>query len=61
MNAVKVAQLVIQGARPKIPVNCQSDFKNLILSCWQTDPNQRPNFDQILFSLDILLSDVSDL
>jgi hypothetical protein len=39
---------VPNGERPDIPFDCNIFFKNLMIDCWQSEPNKRPPFLQIL-------------
>jgi hypothetical protein len=38
---------VIKGLRPAIPADLDPKWKDLIIECWQGDPNGRPDFEQI--------------
>ncbi|CAM6024249.1 unnamed protein product [Sphagnum balticum] len=39
--------LVLSGTRPELPAILSEGLRRLLESCWQTDPEQRPNFEQI--------------
>ena len=39
---------VPNGERPDIPTYCHPFFKELMIQCWQNDPNKRPQFLQVL-------------
>ena len=39
--------LVVGGRRPRIPP-CEKRFADLMLSCWQANPDERPSFQDIL-------------
>jgi serine/threonine protein kinase len=43
--------LVLSGTRPELPAILSEGLRRLLESCWQTDPEQRPNFEQITWSL----------
>lgn len=43
----------------KIPGNCPSSLKKLIESCWDGNPNNRPNFLQIIEKLDDCILEVA--
>jgi len=47
-SPVHAAQLVIQGARPKLPLDCPVHLEALIKRCWKADPAVRPSFDEII-------------
>jgi len=38
--------------RPKIPSTCPSDISSLIKACWDKEPKRRPNFGQLISTLE---------
>jgi hypothetical protein len=38
--------------RPVIPSNCSHSLSSLMVSCWQHEPKKRPNFIEIISSLE---------
>jgi len=46
--SVEVAQ---NGLRPTIPTDCPKPFAKLMQRCWDTDPQVRPSFKEILGEL----------
>lgn len=42
-----IALKVIEGKRPVIPASCPEEFKQLMISCWKSDPEDRPDFGDI--------------
>jgi serine/threonine protein kinase len=46
----EIEMLVIADMRPDIPseINIPKKIEDLIKFCWSHDPNERPNFDEIL-------------
>jgi len=42
---------VREGKRPQLPDNCPSLLSNLIQQCWNGNPDQRPNFQEICTEL----------
>ena len=55
---IKISKLVTKGARPAIPPNCPEFYQQLMASCWQTNPENRPTFDVILQQLkEIIIKD----
>eukprot|EP01098_Paradermamoeba_levis_P010501 TRINITY_DN4408_c0_g6_i1.p1 TRINITY_DN4408_c0_g6~~TRINITY_DN4408_c0_g6_i1.p1 ORF type:complete len:373 (+),score=99.67 TRINITY_DN4408_c0_g6_i1:1397-2515(+) len=42
------AGVATKGLRPKIPENCPTHLKTLMVKCWDELPDNRPSFDQIL-------------
>jgi len=47
-----VSSVAIQQKRPKIPGFVPADLRDLIKVCWSPEPNQRPNFGQIITFLE---------
>ncbi|CAG9314053.1 unnamed protein product [Blepharisma stoltei] len=45
-------QVVVEGYRPKIPANIPEVLCNLIMSCWNTDPEKRPPISLLARSLE---------
>jgi len=46
---------VCSGNRPKIPKNCGRRLEELIKSCWASQRNLRPHFEEIVLLLDKVL------
>ena len=44
----QIAVGVPTGERPDIPTNYHPFFEELMIECWQNEPNKRPQFLQIL-------------
>ncbi|CAK9272779.1 unnamed protein product [Sphagnum jensenii] len=42
---------VREGKRPQLPDNCPSQLSNLIQQCWNGNPDERPNFQEICTKL----------
>ncbi|KAH9548265.1 hypothetical protein CY35_11G079000 [Sphagnum magellanicum] len=40
-------QVIRQGERPPLPLDCPTPLANLITRCWDTDPCNRPGFLQV--------------
>lgn len=48
-NGVQVSVAVVsQGLRPQIPLGTPAAISNLIQECWNTTPDIRPGFTEIL-------------
>ena len=48
MDPVSVTRaVVIEKKRPKLPSNSPKGLKNMIIKCWQTNPDLRPSFQEI--------------
>ncbi|NXU59567.1 EPHAA protein, partial [Turnix velox] len=47
MSNQDVIKAVEDGFRLPAPLNCQPPLHQLMLDCWQKDPNQRPKFSHI--------------
>eukprot|EP01132_Coremiostelium_polycephalum_P002844 gene2844-3535_t len=43
--------------RPKLPDSIPDKLKQLITQCWNSNPNQRPNFNQIFKTLELIEND----
>ncbi|KAH9561470.1 hypothetical protein CY35_05G023500 [Sphagnum magellanicum] len=42
---------VLKGMRPQLPPDCPSHLSSLIQQCWDGDPDERPNFQEICTKL----------
>lgn len=51
-----VKNVVEEKVRPKIPETLSPQLAELIKSCWATNPQNRPDYTQILESLSKLTS-----
>eukprot|EP01099_Mayorella_cantabrigiensis_P003735 TRINITY_DN281_c0_g1_i4.p1 TRINITY_DN281_c0_g1~~TRINITY_DN281_c0_g1_i4.p1 ORF type:complete len:375 (-),score=70.00 TRINITY_DN281_c0_g1_i4:82-1206(-) len=51
-NPLTVLQLVENGDRPFIPAACPPSFKKLITECWSQSPDQRPDIDLVVKTLE---------
>jgi len=49
--AVNAAQ---RNLRPRIPSFCPEHYQQLIRTCWDNDPINRPDFSQILEQLNVI-------
>ena len=56
----EVARFVLEGNRDKIPKDCPAQFKTLIEQCWSQEPNQRPEFKEIVMRLEQMLEHEND-
>ncbi|XP_063173501.1 ephrin type-A receptor 8 [Candoia aspera] len=61
MTNQDVIQSVEEGYRLPAPMGCPVALHQLMLSCWQKDPNERPRFSQILSVLDKLIRNPQNL
>jgi len=53
MTPVQVAYAVVhKNARPKIPQHCPAPLRQLMQDCWASNPQKRPNFFQIVQTLE---------
>lgn len=43
--------------RPIIPADCPQSLRDLIVACWQENPDWRPDFSQIVAALNIIIVD----
>jgi len=59
MNAVQVSvQVMAKGLRPEIPPRCPAAYSHLIQECWDTDPNKRPSFTDVVKRLEQFTRDL---
>jgi len=54
-----IEEICDKKTRERIPPNCPPSVKLLIESCWQAEPNARPNFLQIIQQLDQCVLEVA--
>ncbi|KAL6655135.1 hypothetical protein ACP70R_005961 [Stipagrostis hirtigluma subsp. patula] len=52
--------VVQKGLRPTIPKNTHAKLAELLQKCWQQDPAQRPDFSEILETLQRISEEVGD-
>src|SRR5690348_16225481 len=39
---------ILEGKRPKIPVDCPAAWRNLMKSCWDPEPDNRPPYSEVV-------------
>lgn len=55
MQPMQVGIAVLQqGMRPPIPPKCPLPLANLMRACWDSDPNRRPSFAQLVEALEAM-------
>ncbi|KAL0677232.1 hypothetical protein Bca4012_005213 [Brassica carinata] len=52
--------VVQKGLRPKIPKKTHPKVKGLLERCWQQDPKERPDFEEIIEMLQQIMIEVGD-
>lgn len=55
LEPLEIGECMIRGARPDldcVPPNCPPTLKELMITCWDTLPANRPTFSEILALLD---------
>jgi tRNA A-37 threonylcarbamoyl transferase component Bud32 len=57
----EIARFVMEGNREKIPKDCPSEFKELIEQCWSQEPNQRPEFQEIVTRLEQMVESCNEV
>ncbi|XP_059822643.1 mitogen-activated protein kinase kinase kinase 20-like isoform X1 [Hypanus sabinus] len=58
LEGLQVAWLVVEkNERLTIPKSCPASFAEILHQCWETDPKKRPNFKQVLGSLEVMSHD----
>ncbi|XP_073347796.1 protein kinase Npk [Pagrus major] len=57
-EGLQVAWLVVEKQeRLTIPTSCPASFAELMRKCWQADPKERPQFKQVLGTLETMAND----
>uniref|UniRef100_A0A3P9JMH2 Mitogen-activated protein kinase kinase kinase 20 n=1 Tax=Oryzias latipes TaxID=8090 RepID=A0A3P9JMH2_ORYLA len=57
-EGLQVAWLVVEKQeRLTIPTSCPASFAELMKKCWQADPKERPQFKQVLVTLETMAND----
>ncbi|CAK9033269.1 Glutamine synthetase leaf isozyme [Durusdinium trenchii] len=60
-GGVQVAYMAVeQGLRPEIPPYCPELFAQLMVECWEENPDMRPDFGQILERLFAMMKVIDD-
>eukprot|EP01102_Stenamoeba_stenopodia_P008171 TRINITY_DN2329_c0_g1_i1.p1 TRINITY_DN2329_c0_g1~~TRINITY_DN2329_c0_g1_i1.p1 ORF type:complete len:1416 (-),score=301.38 TRINITY_DN2329_c0_g1_i1:218-4465(-) len=54
-NQLMVLQLIDSAERPHIPAAAPETFANLIRACWDASPEKRPDWNEIITTLESLL------
>lgn len=55
MQPMQVGIAVLQqGMRPPIPPKCPAPLVKLMRACWDSDPNRRPSFEQLVQALEAM-------
>ncbi|XP_022793754.1 receptor-like tyrosine-protein kinase kin-15 isoform X2 [Stylophora pistillata] len=52
---LELHELLEEGARLPKPPHCSDELYNIMLGCWQRNPDERPSFDQLCEMLEELL------
>eukprot|EP01088_Endostelium_zonatum_P008807 TRINITY_DN21965_c0_g1_i1.p1 TRINITY_DN21965_c0_g1~~TRINITY_DN21965_c0_g1_i1.p1 ORF type:complete len:284 (-),score=61.01 TRINITY_DN21965_c0_g1_i1:8-859(-) len=55
-DELAIAAAVLREERPIIPGYCPNNYRELIEKCWSQDPEQRPSFEDISFTLRQIIS-----
>ncbi|TWW72686.1 protein kinase Npk [Takifugu flavidus] len=57
-EGLQVAWLVVEKQeRLTVPTSCPASFAELMKKCWQADPKERPQFKQVLVTLETMAND----
>ncbi|XP_032386933.1 mitogen-activated protein kinase kinase kinase 20 [Etheostoma spectabile] len=57
-EGLQVAWLVVEKQeRLTVPTSCPASFAELMRKCWQADPKERPQFKQVLVTLETMAND----
>jgi len=60
LAADEVIKKIRDGYRLEKPEHCKREMYNIMYYCWDTDPNQRPTFTELVDLLDKLLISEND-
>lgn len=60
LAAAEVIKKVRDGYRLEKPDHCKREMYNIMFYCWNTDPNERPSFSELVQVLDKLLISEND-
>lgn len=60
MEAKEVMRRVLEGHRLEKPKYCRRELYNIMFYCWEAIANRRPQFDDLVNSLDKLISSETD-
>jgi serine/threonine protein kinase len=60
VNDFALMKKVREGTRPKIPDSVPENLKSLMKRCWDVDPDERPEFAELLGNRKILLLEGAD-
>ena len=48
LNPIQVLRAIDQGDLPKLPKDTNEELAQLIEDCWKTEPEDRPDFEEIV-------------
>lgn len=51
-DSTNFSEAIISGMRPKLPTDIPVVLRDLIVSCWNADPNARPSVDAVSLALE---------
>ncbi|XP_072022139.1 uncharacterized protein [Amphiura filiformis] len=57
LNGVEVRKMLQNGERLEKPRHCSDDMYQFMLKCWDDNPKNRPDFDDVCKQLEIMLAD----
>ena len=55
LNTFVFMQAIQDGMRPGPPLSEPKDVMNLVTSCWETDPKQRPSMKKVYSKLTFII------
>ena len=59
-SSVNVLEFIcLKNGRLQLPEDCHPAIREIVLSCWETDPDNRPSFDHLCNKLSTLVDEVS--
>lgn len=60
LNPLQVVRAIDQGELPTIPSDTMEDLAQLTEDCWKTEPEDRPDFEEIIKRLKTIDIDQQD-
>lgn len=61
LDNMQTAIAVLKGERLKVPSNCPMSLEKLLYKCWLENPDDRPNFTEILSELNKIENDFFEM
>ena len=56
----KLETKIIAGLRPTMPEWCPVKYKNLTIKCWNSSPDERPTFSDVIILIEEIITDLQN-